>query len=202
MRDGSRLYANGWPATYPRAEVLNASVREGNGLEEWFSRIEQGEQAGGEAMEVDYEVYAEGEALLGWLNATVQLGGAAAFDAEAVLKRLAGSIQAQLAGSEIAHLKMTLSPDAGLGDIAVINLVRSDFVPELSLRLDAPVTGGQLIINLRAEAAPEALRDAVRDAVGQLNDGPDGLRARLEHLEYFRPGKPEPTHRVTNLAGV
>ncbi len=204
LLDAARLEAlrERLATTYPRADVLNVSVREAKGLEEWFSRIEQSEQAGREAMEVDYEVYAEGEALLGWLNATVQLGGAAAFDTEAVLKRLAGGIQAQLAGSEIAHLKMTLSPDAGLGDIAVINLVRSDFVPELSLRLDAPVTGGQLIVNLRAEAAPEALRDAVRDAVEQLNDGQDGLRARLEHLEYFRPGKPEPTHRVTNLAGV
>ena len=48
---------------------------------------------------------------------------------------------------------MTLSPDAGLGgDVAIINLVRNDFVPELSADLDAPIESGQLIINLRAEA--------------------------------------------------
>ena len=49
---------------------------------------------------------------------------------------------------------MTLSPDAGVGRIGVVNLVRNDFVPELSMELGEPVEGGQLIINLRAEAAP------------------------------------------------
>jgi hypothetical protein len=40
-------------------------------------------------MDIDYEVYAEGEALLGWLNATVQVRGAAPFDGNAWLTRLA-----------------------------------------------------------------------------------------------------------------
>lgn len=146
-------------------------------------------------MEVDYELYAEGEALLGWLNATVQLTGAPDFDSEAVLKGLARDIQQRLAlrGGEIAHLKMTLSPDFGLGDVAAINLVRSDFVPELSLRLEEPVDSGQLIINCRAEIAPELIRDAVEASITEL----DALRpnAKLEHLEFFRPGKPQPTHR-------
>jgi len=143
----------------------------------------------------DYEIYAEGEALLGWLNATVQLTHATGFSADEVLEALAGDIQQRLAPAEIAHLKMTLSPADGLGDIAAINLVRSDLVPELSLSLEAPVTSGQLIVNARAEAAPEALRDAVNAAVAALPARFAGLTAQLEHLEHFRPGKPTPTHR-------
>ena len=150
-------------------------------------------------MEVDYEIYAEGEALLGWLNATVQLAADTPFDSEAVLLTLARGIHTQLAGAEIAHLKMTLNPAGGLGDIAVINLVRSDFVPELGLRLDAPVTGGQLILYLRAEAAPETLRDAVRESVETLGAKIPGIHAQLDHLEFFRPGKPQPTHRITSM---
>ena len=50
---------------------------------------------------------------------------------------------------------MTLSPDQALGGaIAAMSLVRNDFVPELSLELEDRVQSGQLIINLRAEAAP------------------------------------------------
>jgi G3E family GTPase len=184
---------------YPRATVLGVSLREGVGLEEWFSRLESGEQSGRDVMEVDYETYAEGEALLGWLNATVQLRHAASFESEAVLQGIARRIQQELAGAEIAHLKMTLSPESGLGDVAVINLVRSDFVPELSLRLEAPVEAGQLIINLRAEAAPEQLRDAVRETVETLPAQFQGLQAQIDHLEYFRPGKPQPTHRLTSF---
>jgi len=187
---------------FRRAEIIEVSVRENRGIEEWFARLESGEQLARATMEVDYELYAEGEALLGWLNATVQLASEGGFDTGEVLKALAFEIRNRLAKSEIAHLKMTLSPDDGLGDVAVINLVRSDFVPELSLRLEAPVTSGQLIINCRAEAAPEALRDAVRNGVSNLATAFSGLNAQLEHLEYFRPGKPTPTHRDTQPAST
>jgi hypothetical protein len=70
-------------------------------------------------------------------------------------------------------------------------------VPELSADLDAPIESGQLIINLRAEGDPELLRTAVQTA---LNNAPKKLTATLDHLEHFRPGKPEPTHRVIDLA--
>ncbi len=184
-------------AEFPHAEVIGTSVRTGN-TAEWFAKIENAEQGSRPAMEVDYEVYAEGEALLGWLNATVELKHIDGFDSETVLQQLARRIQSGLSGAEIAHLKMTLSPHGGLGDVAVINLVRSDFVPELSLRLEAPVNAGQLIINVRAEASPEQLRDAVREAVETIGTDISGLGAQLEHLEYFRPGKPQPTHRITS----
>jgi G3E family GTPase len=180
---------------FPRAEIFDVSVRNGTNLEPWFKIMSEGEQAGGAAMQIDYEVYAEGEALLGWLNATVQLERTPPFDSEATLKAFATEMQEALAGREIAHLKMTLSPDSGLGDIAVINLVRSDFVPELSLRLEEPVSSGQLIVNVRAEAEPEALREALQIAVARLGRASDGITARVEHLESFRPGKPQPTHR-------
>ena len=95
---------------------------------------------------------------------------------------------------------MTLSPDGGLGDIAAIHLVRSDFVPELSLRLEAPVPAGQLIINCRAEADPDLIRAAVTGAVADLPAAFPGLTAQLDHLESFRPGKPQPTHRDATAA--
>jgi Ni2+-binding GTPase involved in maturation of urease and hydrogenase len=189
-------------AEFPHAETLAVSVRENRGLVQWFAQLETGEQRPRATMEVDYDLYAEGEALLGWLNATVQLACAGGFDSGAVLTRLAREIQRRLDGSEIAHLKMTLSPDGGLGDIAVINLVRSDFVPELSLRLEAPVGAGQLIINCRAEADPDWIRAAVRGAVADLPATFPGLTAQLDHLESFRPGKPQPTHRDAAVRGA
>jgi hypothetical protein len=59
------------------------------------------------------------------------------------------------------------------------------------------VQRGQLVVNLRAEAAPELLRDSVRGALAGLAESFAGLSATLEHLEHFRPGKPQPTHRLT-----
>ncbi len=177
---------------FPHAEILDVSVRENRGLADWFARLETGEQRTRATMEVDYELYAESEALLGWLNATVQLASADGFDSDAVLTQLARDIQTRLAGAEIAHLKMTLSPDGGLGDIAVINLVRSDFVPELSLRLEAPVPASQLIINCRAEADPDLIRAAVRAAVAELPKHFPGLTAQLITSNPSAPASPSP----------
>ena len=183
---------------FPKAEVLFASVHTGDGLEEWFSKLESSEQVERRTMDVDYAVYAEGEALLGWLNATVACAPESEFDANVFLRAFAAEIQSRLqaAGAEIAHLKMTFSPDAGLGDIAVVNLVRSDFVPELAIRLEQPASSGQVIVNLRAEADPEMLAGALREALPFAAQAVMGLQAQLEHLEFFRPGKPVPTHRV------
>lgn len=182
---------------FPGREILEASARNGEGLRNWFETIARGEQSSRPSMAVDYELYAEGEALLGWLNATVELRGAEPFDGNAALQRFAETMQKRLAeqGAQIAHLKMTLDPDAGIGDLAVINLVRNDYVPELSQELEDSLETGQLIINVRAEASPEVLKSAVDEALASSFPSGDGVRAVLDHVEYFRPGKPQPTHR-------
>ena len=182
---------------FPGKDIVAVSVRTGAGVEAWFQRVLGGDQVSRPVMAVDYDLYAEGEALLGWLNATVAVSGPA-FDANALLRALADDLRQRLGDAEIAHLKMTFSPDAGLGDIAAVSLVRSDYVPELSLTLDGPAESGQLILNLRAEANPADLRAAVEAAVAALPQRLPSLTARLEHAEQFRPGRPTPTHRVTN----
>lgn len=188
-------------ANFPRKEILAVSARHGTNLEPWFEKITHEQQAGGQAMEVDYAVYADGEALLGWLNCTVQLSARKPFDGDRFLKDLAAEVQQRLQArhAEVAHLKMTLSPDSSLGEIGAINLVRNDFVPELSIALEESVESGQLIINLRAEAAPDLLAIAVREALAAAARKFTTLAATLDHLEHFRPGKPTPTHRVNDL---
>ena len=184
--DAARLEAlrSALAACYPGKEILTVSARNEINLEAWFARITSGEQTAQMAMEVDYAVYAEGEALLGWLNGTVQVAAPGGFDSDRFLRRLAGEIQERLQaqGSEIAHLKMTLSPDAGLGDIAVVNLVRNDFVPELALRLEEPVESGQLIVNLRAEADPERLAAALQEALRVTAGVFPEMTVALDHL--------------------
>lgn len=187
---------------FPQASVIAISARRGDGLQPWFDRLLADDQVARQVMNVDYETYADGEALLGWLNATVHLSSTQEFDANLVLEALARNIQTRLnaARGEVAHLKMTFSPDGGLNDLAAVNLVRSDFVPELGLRLDQPVSAGQLIINLRAEASPETLQSAVGEALTRLGGAFPGLTPRIDHFEHFRPGKPQPTHRVLSPA--
>jgi hypothetical protein len=181
---------------FPDKRVLAVSVREGSGLAEWFGILTSEDQVPRPTLEIDYDIYADGEALLGWLNATLILETDDEVDAGVILEALATNIQQQLLAenAEVAHLKMTLTPDHGLhGEVAVINLVRNDFRPEFGQELEEPVTGAQIILNLRAEADPERLAAIVEQAVAE--SVPAGCRLTLDHLERFRPGRPTPTHR-------
>ena len=72
------------------------SAREGTGLESWLRHIQASEPLSETAMDVDYELYAEGEALLGWLNATVELKSTAAFNGNEWIKDIALKLQQQL----------------------------------------------------------------------------------------------------------
>lgn len=183
---------------FPLAQILTASPRQETGLEELFGQLMTDEQARRNPMAVDYEVYADGEALLGWLNATVTLKATEEFEANDFLRALATDVQQRLQkeGTEIAHFKMTYSPDDGIaGELASVNLVRSDYIPELGMELDEPSEGGQLIVNLRAEADPATLMEAVKAGLVETCTQFPTLVAKLEHEEHFRPGKPTPTHR-------
>jgi Ni2+-binding GTPase involved in maturation of urease and hydrogenase len=183
---------------FPQAEVMAVSVREGRNLPAWFDRLTSGEQQPRAALGIDYDVYAEGEALLGWFNATVAVRAEEEFEAGDLLRELCQEVQRRLAevAAEVAHLKMTYSPDESIGgEVAVVNLVRSDFVPELGIALDEPSAGGQLIINLRAEADPDRLAEAVHGALQVVREAHSGVALTLDHHEHFRPGRPVPTHR-------
>jgi hypothetical protein len=150
-----------------------------------------------EAPEVDYEIYAEGEALLGWVNVSARVRSEISFDGNALLRQIGEYIQERLAaeGGEIAHLKMTLSPDEG-NDIAVLNLVRGDGSPESIHQLQDDLESGELLINLRAEADPGMLRAAV---LGSVEGLAPAIRSDIVHAEAFRPGKPEPTYRLATV---
>jgi hypothetical protein len=184
-------------AKYPKAQIVAISARTGEGTDAWQQQMLSTSIDLREAPEVDYEVYADGEALLGWLNAAASLEAAAPFDGNAMLQRLADDIQVRLAGSgaEIAHLKMTLSPTEG-NDLAVLNLVRGDGRAESIHRLPDDLDAGELLVNLRAETHPEVLREAVLAALGALDPAVD---VKIDHTESFRPGKPQPTYRMATI---
>jgi G3E family GTPase len=183
---------------YPKSRVLSLSARTGEGLEDWFtilsSSLESSQQQDRTTMEVDYEVYAQGEALLGWVNYSWRLSGRE-FDGNEFLKGLLGGLHERFADRiSIAHLKGTLVPDQG-NDIAVANLVREDGIVEQSHHLLESLESGELTLNLRAEADPEMLSQAVE---ASLQKGCEAFRltSQVIHSAAFRPLPPTPTHRL------
>ena len=185
-------------ARYPQARLFTVSARTGVGLDAWFDYVLASANGSQEAPEIDYEVYAEGEALLGWLNATATVTSPTEFDGNDFMFALAKGLRAAMGDAEIAHLKMTLSPTDVGNDIAVLNLVRTDGTPELSHRLAAPVQNAELIVNLRAEDDPAQLW-ARLEATLASTAAEYGVKAEIGQHEFFRPSKPNPTYRMANV---
>jgi len=182
-------------ANFPQAKILALSARHGTNIADWSLHLEGTEQGRGKSMFIDYDVYAEGESLLGWVNLTAMLSAVTSFDGNTFAERLMLQLREEFqnSGTEIAHLKATLAPDSG-NDLAVVNLVGTEADPEASHTLQDPIEVGELIVNLRAEADPQHLE---RVLLGALNSVANqmGVTAEKTHAEAFRPGRPVPTHR-------
>jgi G3E family GTPase len=184
-------------AEFPQAKIVGMSARHGTNLGQWAALIEATEQVGRPAMDVDYDTYADGEALLGWVNLTVKLRAEQPFDGNKFLAEMMDAVQAELkrSGAEVAHLKATLTPNEG-SDLAVMNLTRTDGRVEASHELRDEIESGDLIVNLRAEADPEILKAVAIDTLDTVTKD-WRLIGKFDHIEAFRPGRPVPTHRDT-----
>jgi G3E family GTPase len=183
---------------YPRAEIFCISAKLGTGLDTWLERILASEAEDRPAMELDYDLYAEGEAELGWLNATWQVSSSQDFDGNALLVRLSEDLRQRivLEEREIAHLKMTLISAAAGGQLSAVSIASNSAEPDLREALLDQIRGGTLVLNLRAEMSPDRMSALVNSVRESENRGADTITLRNDHEESFRPARPEPTHRI------
>ncbi len=185
---------------YPNRPVLNISARTGEGFEQYLEMLDQQGNYGSRILEIDYDIYAEGEAELGWLNSSLNLSSDQSFSLDDVLLKIVTGLQKSLnaTSSEIAHLKVI-----GLheGYFGVANLISGDHPPELSLPSDCEVKQVDLIVNARVACDPEILEREVKNIISQISKEKNA-EATFRNSHCFRPGRPVPTHRYESPAGL
>jgi hypothetical protein len=155
-------------------------------------------QPGQHVVPVDYDVYAAGEAALGWLNAAVKLNAAHAVDWREFVTDLMAALRRDLSadGAQIAHVKVVLA--AGSGSVRA-NLVSND--AEVDIR-DSGATASPsalMVVNARARTGPEQLRAAVEKCLRASADG-RGVSFQVTELASLSPGRPTPVHRFDQPA--
>ena len=182
-------------AEYPGRPILCCSAKTGEGFAGLLEMLEQRGQFGQRVMDVDYDVYAEGEAELGWLNSQVSVSAAEPFQLDDLLVRLIVNLHARLlaASAEAAHLKVI-----GLCDqsYAVANLVSNQTGPELSLPSSSTTRNANVVVNARVATDPTDLENMVREELTSLCEK-SGYAHEVVSMQSFRPGRPVPTHRIT-----
>ena len=186
----ARLLAEQFPGT----PVLRLSAKTGAGFDALVEFLEQRGSFGRRLMDLDYDVYAEGEADLGWLNSSLTVTAQREFDLDGLLLAIINKLRDSLAGidAETAHLKVIGMAE---GHYGVANLVSSFSPPELSLPSKGKVKEAQLVVNARVATAPETLTEQVTAAV-QAACKAAGATPTFHQTQSFRPGRPQPTHRI------
>jgi len=179
---------------FPDTPVLRVSARTGEGFDGLTELLEQKGAFGRKILEIDYDTYAEGEAELGWLNATARLSAKNPFDLDAlvtaILERLAAVCRDL--GGEVAHLKVIGMDEAGA--FAVGNVVSNDTGAALSLPSHLTLKDAELIVNARVAIDPAILEAEVKKVVS-AECTKAGVDAEFRTSQSLRPGRPVPTHR-------
>jgi G3E family GTPase len=179
---------------YAGTPILRMSAKTGAGFEALVEFLDQRGQFGRRVMELDYDVYAAGEAELGWLNSSLTVSSAKPFELDGLLLDIISRLRHSLAqiNAETAHLKAIGMADGLYG---VANLVSSFSPPELSLASRGQVREAELVVNARVATAPETLTEHVEQAISAACAA-RGATATFQQTQSFRPGRPQPTHRI------
>jgi len=187
-------------AQYPGTPVLRVSAKTGQGFDAVTQLLDQQGAFGRKILDIDYDIYAEGEAELGWLNSSVHLKAAKSFALDELLLDVVRGLQSALAteGAEVAHLKAI-----GLweGFFGVANLVSTGGEAVLSLPSNCQAPEVDLIVNARVAMDPAELRRHV-EAVVQIATHHRSAQVSDAKTQSFRPGRPTPTHRYAAAAAV
>ncbi len=182
---------------FPGHPIITHSSKSGEGFDDFVASLDQERSATATSLDIDYDIYAAGEAELGWLNATYTAEGFG--DAAPTLSQVAEHFVQQIGARlndlkmETAHLKVLV--EAGDGESALANLVGSDVQVEVSHPSSQPADQVTLTINARVATDPNALVEIARRT---WQDCLDDWQASGEcgKEQYFRPGRPTPTHRL------
>ena len=147
-------------------------------------------------MEVDYKIYAEGEAELGWYNCQLTATSSERFELDQLVLNLVKGLASDLnaGNAETAHLKVM---GQTLTETAIANLVSSDSPAELSMASEIKTAKADLLVNARVAVDPDQLTALVAQQVIAISETMQ-IQLELAGVQSFRPAPPEPTHRLTS----
>lgn len=178
----------------PAKPILKVSALRGDGVDEWLQMLMSDAPAGSHILrDIDYDTYAKGEAVLGWLNATVRLIGSPQFNALQFAKALMSELQTAINvhNAEVAHLKFLLTSGT---QMLRGHLTKAEAEPNFIGELDE-VNEATLVLNARVALSPEALGGIATQAI-LMAAKTVNADAEILSLQSFSPPYPRPPYRM------
>ena len=179
---------------YPDSEVMSISAKTGEGIDNWLKAVLSKTKSGQKIIKVDYDRYAEGEAVLGWLNASILLEGSQTnWDETArfILHDLSKKIEKQ--HCSVGHLKILLENGS---KYLIGNLTGS--AQTISIRGEAGISDkAGIIINARIGVTPEILDKMMKKTLEKV--AKNTINMKITAWKCISPGYPKPTFRYSKI---
>ncbi len=173
---------------FPATDLFSISSESGTGLQDWLTAVLARNDAGTKLAEVDYDTYAEGEAVLGWLNTRLTYTDHG--DWQVIATTIMEKLQQRLALQKMAigHVKLIAEND---DESLIINLTGSEKKPKIRGAISAKAQT-TLTLNARVETSPQQLEQEVRQVISETTSH---LSLSAESWNCLQPGRPDPTYR-------
>lgn len=180
---------------FPGKPVLAISALTGNGVEKLLQTAASIKHPGINLTDVDYDTYAEGEAVLGWLNMETALQKKEA-DWKSFAKKLLTAIARKFASEKIAiaHVKLFLE---GHGGQIIGNITGGEDTITITGELPGHDVAS-LILNARVQASPENLLEQINKILAECCAA-EQIENEAKNVNCLMPGRPNPTHRYSKV---
>ena len=177
---------------YSEKKLLFQDSRDEVSIKQWLDVInEKSSHKIFTSLDIDYKRYAEGEAALAWLDASVAIHskGKAINKSFDIIEDMFDAIT--LKGLPIGHLKFFLQS----GDWQQkISYTAHDEPDKKNWHNNVAANYATILVNARVETDPDRLKEIFFQAIRKLAN--QDCHVDILHLDSFQPGYPKPTYRL------
>jgi Ni2+-binding GTPase involved in maturation of urease and hydrogenase len=179
---------------FKSADIVCVSAKNDINIGGWIYTIYDVNSTKARPLDIDYTMYGDAEARLGWLNLTASLVADKNVDINQLIEKIMNELKEEFikSGFEIAHLKIygVSEEDWCKASITTIH-EELDF----SKKTEKTSSRWNVIINARIDAKPEALKSSLEKIFFRAVEA-ENMKIKDLNMECFKPGKPNPTYRM------
>jgi len=178
---------------FPEKIILYQNSFEESNIEKWMIVLEQFEPSVRASLDIDYDMYADGEAQLAWLDESMTIISSQK-NAVLIAKEIISQIDHDIKEKRLAigHLKFFIETGSLKKKISITStLPLSFYSPE-----ENDTAQAHLLINARVETEPEVLQQIVNGTLKQMVQK-HHCNIIVEKWSAFKPGYPKPLHRIS-----
>lgn len=173
---------------YSDKQIIFINGTDEASAEQWLNIIQKSQQSKPSSLNIDYDIYGAGEAMLAWLDAELKIYSSAN-NAQQIAAQLSQNIyrNIQHANLAIGHLKFLIDDK-----IKISYTTSTD--ESVNIKTDN-TSSAFILINARIQTTPTFLNTLINKSI-QQTENENSCSIVQQSFTSFQPGYPKPTHRI------